>query len=618
MNHSFKSRRRFFHFGAGLFLVIILALIVVIDQRRALAVSVVHAAPPAQTTFQVRFSSLSYSALEDAGTSQITAQVSPAITDTTVVTVEYITLDGSATSGAGNDYLSASGVLTFTNSAATTTNTFEVTILDDSVDESNETISLILRNPGPNTVLGSPNTATLTIVDNDASPTSTPTSTSGAPPIFTDAYEPNNMLQEAYTTAAGTKICDITLWPAGDLDFFRFSGKDGSYYEVSTTDLEPGIDTTLTVFNPQGTQIASNDDFEVGNRRSQVTIAANMDGFYYARIDNRDPSDPADKTYCFEVREINPPTPTPSDTPPPVGTDDELCEFNSTIEYACTIGLGQVYNFNFVPVFGSHQDTDMFRIWMKPGIEYTCETTIPGGSLADTNIIFLDHNGNDFQPNLGNDDKELGDLGSRLSYRSTYTGWLHVEVGPVNVPPLEEANQHTYQLECTSTAATPTPTAVPTRAFTGGGAPAAPTATPFVFPTFPPSPTPIDLSSLSTPVPTPPAVQFQPLPTATPVSGGEGTTAINVTIYYDANGNFMPELTEGIVDTAVALYENNSGKLLLFGSTNEAGLVRFDSVTAVGPVRVVVPFLNYTQIVTGENANILVRVAPQPLPVGIP
>jgi hypothetical protein len=146
-----------------------------------------------------------------------------------------------------------------------------------------------------------------------------------------------------------------------------------------------------------------------------------------------------------------------------------------------------------------------------------------------------------------------------------------------------------------------------------------PTATPIAFPTFPPTPTPIDLSSFNTPLPpTPPVVQFQPLPTATPLSGGAQISTINVTVFYDENENFQAELTEGVVDTAVSLYANNTGELVAFGYTNEAGMIRFDSISVVGAVRIVVPFLNYTQIVTGESADILVRVAPQPLPVGIP
>jgi hypothetical protein len=578
----------------------------------------VQAAPLMQTPPEVEFTSASYSRNE--GTNPNTATISVQIAGTfatSPATVEYIGIAGTATQGAANDYtIGGTGVLTFTTTPST--QTFTVTIVQDTVFEPDEFFTLVLRNP-VNAVLGGINSATFTILNDDAAPTNTPTATSGAPPIFVDAYEPNNTLPEAYTTSSGTKLCSITLWPTGDLDYFRFVGKSGSYYIVSTTDLESGIDTQMIVYNPQGNEIARNDDYEVGNRRSQVTITANSNGYYYARIENRDPSDPADKTYCFEVREINPPTPTPSHTPPPGGPDDEVCEFNSTIATACTIGLGQTYSFNFVPYFGSPQDTDMFRIWMKPGIEYTCETTIPAGSFADTNIIFLNNDGGDFQPNLGNDDKELGDLGSKLSYRSAYTGWLHIMVGPVNVPEFEESANYTYQIECTSSVATATPIPTATSAFVGGGLPSVPTATPIVFPTFPPTPTPIDLSSFNTPLPpTPPAVQFQPLPTSTPLSGGARTSTINVTIYYDQNENFMPELTEGIMDTAVSLYSNSSGELVSFGYTNEAGLIRFDSISVVGAVRVVVPFLNYTQIVTGDSANILVRIAPQPLPVGIP
>lgn len=93
---------------------------------------------------------------------------------------------------------------------------------------------------------------------------------------------------------------------------------------------------------------------------------------------------------------------------------------------------------------------------------------------------------------------------------------------------------------------------------------------------------------------------------------------VNVTLYYDSNNNFMPELTEGIVDAAVALYENSTGQLLAFGYTNEAGMIRFDGIETTGALRIVVPFLNYSQVVIGDESTVLIRVAPQPLPAGIP
>jgi hypothetical protein len=387
---------------------------------------------------------------------------------------------------------------------------------------------------------------------------------------------------------------------------------------VGTTNLSPGLDTVLTVYNPAGQFIGENDDIDPPNRRSEVTFTATSAGFYFVRIINQDPSDPANKTYCLDVQEQALPTPTPSQTP--IAGDD--CEFNSTLETACTVGLGETFNANFVPVFGSLQDTDFYRLWVKAGVTYTCET-FDLSPVADTNMIFLNQTGGDFSPPLGNEDKDRlgGDFGSMLTWRATYTGWLHIVVGPVNPPPYEESADHTYRFRCDIAEVTPTPT--PTNTVpapppgTGPFVPATSTPTPDTSPE--PTITPIDFSFL-TPSPTapPPIVQFQPLPTSTPLSGGPRDVLINVTLYYDSNFNFTPDPNEGIEDVAVALYENASGRLLAFGYTNQAGSITFDSVTTTGPVRVVVPFLNYSQVVVGGQANILLRIAPQPLPIGVP
>lgn len=113
-------------------------------------------------------------------------------------------------------------------------------------------------------------------------------------------------------------------------------------------------------------------------------------------------------------------------------------------------------------------------------------------------------------------------------------------------------------------------------------------------------------------------MDFQPLPTATPAIGVRQSTSVQVTVYYDSNLNFMPELTEGISDVAVELFDNTTGELLAFGYTNEAGVIRFDAISSTGAVRVDVTYLNFSQVVTGASANILLRIEPRPLPPGIP
>lgn len=606
--------------GVTLFFLAVPTLIILSTLLASPTTNFASAAPLQQaTTPSISFTSPTVSVNENVGTGVATIFVQMDVTSTVLVTVEYLTVAGTATPG--SDYVTASDVLTFTVLPnAPQTQSFTVSITDDSVNEPSETINLVLRNPTGGAVLGATSTAVLTILDDDPPPTATPTATSGAPPVFVDAYEPNNSTTDAYTTAAdATKLCNITFWPTGDQDYFRFWGRAGSTYEVFTSDLEAGIDTVLTVLDPSGNVMSTNDDVAIGDRSSKVFISAVSDGFHFARILNRDPSNPADKKYCFAVKEIPPLTPSPTSTPETPSGDS--CEYNSTFDTACLIGTGQTLSLDFVPSFGSQQDTDFFRLWVKPNIFYTCET-LNLSSVNDTNIILVDGNRNFFDPPIGNDDKEQGDLSSRVSYLSTYTGWLYIMVGPVNPPVLKDAALYTYDLTCEALAATPTPTPRPTfppaPPGTGTGAATA-TPTPIVFPTFPPSPTPIDFSQFSTPVPeAPPILDFQPLPTNTPVSSSRQTSSVSLTLFYDTNENFEPELTEGIADVAVALYDNATGQLVQFGHTNEAGLLNFGSITVSGAVRIEVPFFGYNQIVVGTTSNILLRIAPQPLPAGIP
>ena len=81
-------------------------------------------------------------------------------------TVSFATSNGTAT--AGSDYTETSGTLTFTQGQ--TIKTLRVPVIDDALDENSETVNLTLSNPTGFT-LGSKNTASLTILDNDPSPT---------------------------------------------------------------------------------------------------------------------------------------------------------------------------------------------------------------------------------------------------------------------------------------------------------------------------------------------------------------------------------------------------------------------------------------------------------------
>ena len=109
---------------------------------------------------EVTFSAGTYSINENDGTATITVNLTGSSLQT--VTVGYTTSNGTAT--AGSDYVAAAGTLTFT--PGQTSQTFQVTILDDAMKEADETINLSLSSPS-HANLGSPTAATLTVIDDD-------------------------------------------------------------------------------------------------------------------------------------------------------------------------------------------------------------------------------------------------------------------------------------------------------------------------------------------------------------------------------------------------------------------------------------------------------------------
>jgi Calx-beta domain len=85
-----------------------------------------------------------------------------------VVGVTYATADGSANSPA--DYTGTTNTLSWADGDAAD-KTFDISIVADMLDETNETVALALSLPTGNAVIGTPGNATLTITDDDATPT---------------------------------------------------------------------------------------------------------------------------------------------------------------------------------------------------------------------------------------------------------------------------------------------------------------------------------------------------------------------------------------------------------------------------------------------------------------
>jgi len=113
----------------------------------------------------LQFSSSNYTVNENEATA--TTTVTKIGGNASGVSINYATSNGTAT--AGQDYTATSGTLIF--NAIETSKTFTIPIINDSIDEPNETVNITLSNPGGGGTLGSPVTAVLTIIDDDNAPT---------------------------------------------------------------------------------------------------------------------------------------------------------------------------------------------------------------------------------------------------------------------------------------------------------------------------------------------------------------------------------------------------------------------------------------------------------------
>jgi len=437
----------------------------------------------------------------------------------------------------------------------------------------------------------------------------TPTPTNTPSPTPWDKYEPNDTASEAAAKPElmpPVTVEDLNFYPysgrAGqDQDWFAVRVKTGRWYEATTGDLR-NVDTYMEIHDQNDIALASNDDYGDGYA-SQIKWQASYDGNYYIKITNGSGYSGSDDTYSLTVEELGAtatPTQGPTSTPQPTATGIpglDQYEPNYDFDHATTIATGITYDANFIPWGGGGEDNDFYKLWVKPGLHFTCETLelAPG---VDTNMIVYDGNRSGIG---GNDDVTLGDYRSRFAYFSTYVGWLYVLVGHGGRLPASELKNSSYKLRCelgVPGQATATSTPEP------GGAPETPsTEEPEPATATPALPAELTVRALTTPTPAPATT---PVPRFIPIS---------LLVYYDAVDDQQPGAGEGIAGISAQAYEVATNQLLAQGFTDAQGSLEF-TVTAQGLVRVSVPFFGFSQLVAGKSATIYLRVPPQALPGG--
>ncbi|MGB5456019.1 MAG: Calx-beta domain-containing protein [Gammaproteobacteria bacterium] len=158
------------------------------------------------------------------------------------VEVEYSVTDGSATDG--SDYVSASGSLTF--AAGDDSETFTIEIMDDTEYEGDETVNLALSDPSDGATLGSPETAVLTIAEDEEVPPA------GSLQFSAPSYTVNENDAEALITV--TRVNGSFGTVAVDYNTGDGTASAGSDYEAESGTLifDEGVTSqtfTITIFD---------------------------------------------------------------------------------------------------------------------------------------------------------------------------------------------------------------------------------------------------------------------------------------------------------------------------------------------------------------------------------
>ena len=180
------------------------------------------------------FSAATFSAAENAGNATLT--VSRALGSVGAASVAYTVTAGTATSA---DATLASGTVNFLN--GDTSKTINVPLLDDTVDEVDETFTVTLSVPSLGATLGAQTTATVTILDNDvpgvlafSTGTATVAESGNATLTVSRTNGTDGAVSVNYATTAGTAT-------AGD-DFTAVAGTlNFAHGEASKTILVPVV-----------------------------------------------------------------------------------------------------------------------------------------------------------------------------------------------------------------------------------------------------------------------------------------------------------------------------------------------------------------------------------------
>lgn len=331
------------------------------------------------------------------------------------------------------------------------------------------------------------------------------------------------------------------------------------------------------------------------------------------------------------------PTNTPTNTPEPTNTPQpdvptprptwrsgfDQYEPNFDFSLATTLAPGLDYTMNFIPWGTASIDNDFLKIRVKPRLQLTCETSDLDPGVDPRMVFYRGPSESEFI--AANDDIELGNFNSRLSYYANYEGYVYILIGQGERMAARDTVESEYTVRCElepPTLGTIEPTPRPGETVTPP--PDKDPATPTPRPTATSTP---DTPASPLPTPTQPPEQVedrqlsfrlvsQPDPSG-PTGGTDGVRTFRVVIYLDENRDQQFGAGEGITGFFVMVIRPETKAELAQGYTDEQGQISF-TVASLDSVRLLVPMLGYDRIIPPTQPEVVIRINPPTLPDTIP
>ncbi|MCP4871867.1 MAG: hypothetical protein GY898_24435 [Proteobacteria bacterium] len=198
----------------------------------------------------------------------------------------------------------------------------------------------------------------------------------------------NNSIDEAQLMEYDTST-QLYIAPAGDVDYYRFTGTQGDLFLVSTLATDPEtLDTVVIYYDEDGTELAFNDDFERVTSvppDSRLYSGVPATGTFFFSVQDRrswanDPTDPAvggdDSQYTVTLGRA------PGDTAIVVASEDNDEPASATIwDVANTLT-----NYTVGGTLEPTGDHDWLRVPVEAGQALRVYGFPNGGSLGTTEV----------------------------------------------------------------------------------------------------------------------------------------------------------------------------------------------------------------------------------------